>query len=269
MTFLSQSQRVIWYQGLEQTALDSAEEFRTEIVKKYVENGETPPTSISFLVIGDLRTTSSAHADWPLGVTHLPQFSCAVCRNGERTWTQQMWRSSHLPTAQLSRYHVETASLSAKPHGVSCCLYKQSRFCLSSLILMTGGLDKVRWGSYLETLKSYISKDIIFSVFKPNLHRGAIWDKHSHAMFWVSAYSACVSFRIAYNGSCWFPFFFCAAEAIRGSCRQSPEVAYNSLKFVHFSKQEKDFSVSQQRVLLPNTLFSSQATLWENTHLFK
>lgn len=51
-----------------------------------------------------------------------------------------------------------------------------------------------------------MKKGIIFSVFKPNLTQGAIWDKHSHTTFRVSAHSTCASSRIAYNGTCWFPF---------------------------------------------------------------
>lgn len=113
--------------------------------------------------------------------------------------------SSYRPALPPPRHNCQSLSSLLASQGL-CCLCKQSHFCLGSLIPMTGGLDKVRRESYLETLKSYMSKGIIFSVFKPNPYQGAIWDKHSHAMFWVSVNSTCASCRIAHNGSCWFLF---------------------------------------------------------------
>lgn len=94
-----------------------------------------------------------------------------------------------------------------------------------------------------------------------------IWDKHSHTVFWVSAQHTCVSSKLCFQWSCWLLFSFMkliSFQVVVDSLLKVLIIEWNSCSLVN----RKDFTHRQQHILLPNLLFSFQATLYNGVHTF-
>jgi hypothetical protein len=137
------SQRVIWYQWLEHTALISADELRADIVEKV--HGKQKNSSNIHELHGHRRLGNhKKHSCKLTSGSDTPPIvlMCCLEKWGENKDTANVKKQSSSYSPALPRPRGNCQSLSSLMVSQRiCCLYRV--FCLGAFSPMTGGLDKV------------------------------------------------------------------------------------------------------------------------------